>query len=1217
MRIVESSKGKNLLSMKKSLIVTGLLVFVGLLVEAQIKYEAPHNARYSPEMSLRELYDTTFLQKMSKEDWVRFSNDPRFDADRVAKIKTEWKRNHASKQGQRKTLQSSSEAYCRWIEPTSDYEHPNTIQWPGSPGNSTDNYSDPINLGWNFNFFGQNFNQVVLTTKGTIVLGNTGYIDFTPSAFPDPITGESTQQYNHICGYWTDFDFAASGDLYYYLTPEALYVNYIDVGYWPNNADKVNSFQMIITPDGSSVLSNGNNVEFCYYDMQFANSQISGATGGCQATTNIANVGCDRSSGAQHYAFGRFNLCNSTAWNGPYGATAAQQDGVDWLDGRCIAFNTSITNFNLNQPPVPIGEACDTITMCIGESFNFDLAFVSPESNQTTSIAYTQSSTGFTATTVNSSSTQTNSAVLQNATFIASAANVGMNTVTITATDNGSPAASTSVTYYFDVDGAEAPPISISGVSNICAGAATLLTATDGFDSYEWSNGSQTQSSEVTAQGPISVIGHFGNCSSVASLVVDVTPYFIPQLEGGNVPVELCPGQTASLCVLGDYESYEWFIYPGFDGEFVTGTPLDQPCVEVTGNVNGNYGIHVVDSTGCVGENIKLVTITESFVSESNVLNNGPHCDGLLPISFEGYSNPADDNLVIYGLSTSAQGWSPAYVNIYIYPAGGGAPEEYFFTTFASLTVKSDIIIGAGDSIVIEYFSNTSNFQGNSLWVINCGQTSPTIIAAPLEDGVVFNALSTCVSVPLEGQWTITGPGNWDMTNMDLMTSTFTPAQYGEYELCFEDPACNVNHCYDVEYNLPPSLEISPNLNVLLCDDETTNYSLDITDVGNTGVINWTGAGVTPSGDLLSAAVGPYTGYVSNAITASVTNGCGTASASVNVAHQPDVPEPVLTDQHLCANGSVLFDPIPSAQDNPLLQYNWTGNDSGPTLTVTQTGTYTVQVSNDCDQSGIATAVVEGVVAATVTSQPPANILECNNGSVPLQVNYSNAGDYVVSWQGPVTGNTNSISANEDGNYCWTVTDVYNCNLNVTGCTSVNISSEPTTTAGNGSIMALCPNECEPLDMVANGENLSFSWNTSCQGYPINSSSASVDYCANNVPELCLGLPITITATASNSCGEAQATWSVQTNACELNIPNIFTPNGDSKNDTFEIRGLENYNNAELTIFNRWGEPIYESTNYKNNWNAADIADGTYWYLLKLPYGSKTDYKGFLTIVKD
>jgi len=1199
--------------MKKYLLFGLFMWMMCLSASAQEHYyTAPFNARYSTKMTEEQLYSKAFLQKMSKQDWVRFTKDPRFDADRVARLKTEWKRERQRERGMLKTTQTSGESNCYWIEPTSEYNHPNTIQWPGSPGNSTDNYSAPINLGWNFNFFGTNYNQIVLTTKGTIVLGNTGYIDFTPSAFPDPLGTETNQQYNHLAGFWSDFDFAASGDLYYLLTPEALYINYIDVGYWPNFDDKTNSFQMIITPDGSNVIGGGNNVQFVYLDMQWVNSQISGATGGCQANNNFAIVGADRSSGTQHYAFGRFNLCNSSAWDGPYGVQTTNQDGVDWLDGRVIEFNTSVTNFVANQPPAVVGEACDTITMCIGETFDFNLAFTSPEATQTTSITYTTSGTGFSAT-----SSTGNAAVLNNASFTAGPGNVGTNTVTITATDSGSPNASTTVTYTFIVEDIVPPPIEITGLLSICAGQVTELTATDGFDSYTWSNGASGTTADVSQPGTITVTGHYGFCSAVASVVVDVTPYFIPQLEGGNIPIEICPGIDTVVCVLGEYASYQWQISPGYDGEFVPGTPLDEACAQVTGNVDGNYEILVTDESGCQGFNIKLVTTSPSTPCPTNDDNNGIRCDGLQELDFCGYSIPPEDNLIIYALSTNQNGWQGSFINIYVYPADGGPVEEYFLTSFGALTQYNDIMIGAGDSVSIEYFANGNNFQGNSLWVINCGQNSPTIIPAPLTTGLVWSGASTCIASDLDGTWSVDGPGGWTFSDPSQMTTTWTPTQYGVYELCFSNANCAFDYCYNIEYAQAPSITITPGLPIALCDAETAEQSVVVNDPSGNGTISWTGPGITPSADGLSAVVGPYTDYTNATVSANITNACGTYSDTFNVSYQPDVPEPSLQDLPLCQNGSVTLDPVPASLDNAELQYDWNpGNNTGSTLNVTVPGEYTVVVSNDCDESNPVSATVYGVVAATITAAPPASILECNDSEVTLTVQFADASNYSASWEGPNDSETATVIADADGTYCYTVTDNYGCNAESTGCVNVDISGAPSTTSGSSDLLALCPRECKNLEVISDAENPTVTWATSCSDFTIPTTGASLDYCADNVPQSCLGEVVTLTANISNGCGTATATWQIQSNACEVKIPNVFTPNGGQGNDSFEIEGLEKYSGAELTVFNRWGQKVYESTNYRNDWRANDLSDGTYWYVLILPYGIKTEYKGTIEILR-
>lgn len=86
----------------------------------------------------------------------------------------------------------------------------------------------------------------------------------------------------------------------------------------------------------------------------------------------------------------------------------------------------------------------------------------------------------------------------------------------------------------------------------------------------------------------------------------------------------------------------------------------------------------------------------------------------------------------------------------------------------------------------------------------------------------------------------------------------------------------------------------------------------------------------------------------------------------------------------------------------------------------------------------------------------------------------------------------------------------------------------------------------------------------------------------------------------------------------ELTIPNVFTPNGDGVNDLFVIRGIELFPQHRLVIFNRWGNEIYRSDNYRNDWNGGSISEGTYYYVLevKTHNGRWQTFKGFVTIIR-
>ncbi|WP_316822488.1 gliding motility-associated C-terminal domain-containing protein [Pedobacter gandavensis] len=81
-------------------------------------------------------------------------------------------------------------------------------------------------------------------------------------------------------------------------------------------------------------------------------------------------------------------------------------------------------------------------------------------------------------------------------------------------------------------------------------------------------------------------------------------------------------------------------------------------------------------------------------------------------------------------------------------------------------------------------------------------------------------------------------------------------------------------------------------------------------------------------------------------------------------------------------------------------------------------------------------------------------------------------------------------------------------------------------------------------------------------------------------------------------------------------VPNIITPNGDGSNDTFKIKGLENYPGTQVSIFNRWGNEVYRSDNYTNDWDGSQLNEGTYYYLIlrREKSGQTTPVKGWLFI---
>lgn len=93
-----------------------------------------------------------------------------------------------------------------------------------------------------------------------------------------------------------------------------------------------------------------------------------------------------------------------------------------------------------------------------------------------------------------------------------------------------------------------------------------------------------------------------------------------------------------------------------------------------------------------------------------------------------------------------------------------------------------------------------------------------------------------------------------------------------------------------------------------------------------------------------------------------------------------------------------------------------------------------------------------------------------------------------------------------------------------------------------------------------------------------------------------------------NSCDTVQVLIEVTTDF-ECFIPQGLSPNGDGINDQLIVRCVNQYPNANIEIFSRWGTLVYEGspTGWNGQFNGQDLPDGTYFYVLKL---NDTTYTG-------
>lgn len=175
---------------------------------------------------------------------------------------------------------------------------------------------------------------------------------------------------------------------------------------------------------------------------------------------------------------------------------------------------------------------------------------------------------------------------------------------------------------------------------------------------------------------------------------------------------------------------------------------------------------------------------------------------------------------------------------------------------------------------------------------------------------------------------------------------------------------------------------------------------------------------------------------------------------------------------------------------------------------------------------------------------------------------------------------------------------------------TVSVTVYPNPTAANAgadfSVSGSSANLAGNTPVVGNGN-----WTlVSGAGNIISPSSAASQVTGLNIGDNVFGWTI-----SNGVCPDSYDEVVVHVN--DLVVPNGFSPNGDMVNDLFEIPGLDLFSDVKLEVFNRWGNLVYESSNYKNDWDGRnssgeELTDDTYYYALVIA-GKKT-YKGFVVL---
>jgi len=264
---------------------------------------------------------------------------------------------------------------------------------------------------------------------------------------------------------------------------------------------------------------------------------------------------------------------------------------------------------------------------------------------------------------------------------------------------------------------------------------------------------------------------------------------------------------------------------------------------------------------------------------------------------------------------------------------------------------------------------------------------------------------------------------------------------------------------------------------------------------------------------------------------------------------------------------------------------------------------YVYTVTNDFGCTSSDTMVV------TVEPAPEVDLSAADNWcGVPVELTATTAdvpGNLNVDWTWETTdGTINPVSGNNSG--ATATVDGLDSPINVTvtmNMTGGNIDEclasatvpvgiyPPPALGPDQELYGLCIGDDHILvpELAVSEWDLQFEW-SSVLGGALAETGSALTVAVTDV--------YTVVVSMVPPCiGEDDMSFNVNFGPCAIEmIPNVFTPNADGENDSFEIKGNAiSTLGPTLTVYNRWGEVILHQEDYENTWSPeeGEAAEGT------------------------
>ena len=594
----------------------------------------------------------------------------------------------------------------------------------------------------------------------------------------------------------------------------------------------------------------------------------------------------------------------------------------------------------------------------------------------------------------------------------------------------------------------------------------------------------------------------------------------------------------------------------------------------------GIYAITVTDNTACSVQQSDTVTQPASALSATYVVTNVPCFNthtGSIHITASG-GTPA------YGFT-----WNP---NV----SANDSAVNLSAAVLYSVTV-TDLNGCTVDS------SFTLTQPATALDTVSTSQTNLTCFAS--NDGSA-QLTATGGTTPYTYAWT-----NNNNTVIST-TNSATSLSAGIYNVVISD---NNNCTFDVSYNITQPLQIVPvaaitNVN---CFGQSTGSVTFTTTGGVPGYTYVWAPNVSTTNSATQLAANTYNVTVTDA------SSC-TATTSAIVTQIAQITLTISTTPVNCFGGSA-GSAITIVPTGGTPGFNFAASDGGPVLTNTTgqfsnmpAGNYVVIATdqNGCaDTSAAIVGTPQDWTEIVSIASPTCSYL--NNGKIIITASGENPG-YTFAGAGLTTNSSGLFTDLSAGNYIISITDSKGCDTTATATLikpdTLIVSVAPATGQVKlGDTLALTASTNQ-------GGNINYAWSPDF--------GLSCYDCANPVFNGVFSQPYTLVVTNDSGCvATADFTVTVIPNY-DFFVPNAFTPNGDGKNDYWQLFGNTSaIKQLNVMVFDRIGEKVFESNDIDFMWDGTFMGHpapmGVYVYAIKLVWldnHSDDAIKGSITLLK-